>query len=185
MDCARPKVQDIFDTLEDIGDDFETTAKKLMEYFQYTSFGSCPMKKKHFMIMPLVDYASRRLCHLDVSENLAPEFPNKGGAKSPTPLPPCPQESAPLCIFFALLAMNGPLPAELKFRENTGIVHTKQLLCSYVWFPGLDTVVEREVGKYLSCQATTVCNTIEPLVMTEFPSGPWRKVCGFCWTISE
>ena len=58
LDCARPRVQDIFDTLEDIGDDFETTAKKLMEYFRYTSFGSCPMKKKHFMIMPLVDYAT-------------------------------------------------------------------------------------------------------------------------------
>ena len=32
-----------------------------------------------------------------------------------TLLPP-PQESAH--IFFALPAMNGPLPAELKFREN-------------------------------------------------------------------
>ena len=39
---------------------------------------------------------------------------------SHTPLPPCPQESAPLVhVFAALAAMNGPLPAELKFRENT------------------------------------------------------------------
>ena len=37
-----------------------------------------------------------------------------------TVLPP-PQESAH--IFFALLAMNGPLPAELKFREKTAPRH--------------------------------------------------------------
>ena len=39
---------------------------------------------------------------------------------SRTPLPPCPLKSTPLwCIFFALPAMNDPLTAELKFRENT------------------------------------------------------------------
>ena len=36
-----------------------------------------------------------------------------------TPLPrPSPEEKY---IFFALPSMNGPLPAELKFRENTDI----------------------------------------------------------------
>ena len=34
-------------------------------------------------------------------------------------MPPSPQESAPLAHIFALPAMNGPLPAELKFTENT------------------------------------------------------------------
>ena len=48
----------------------------------------------------------------DVSENLAPILPSKGGAMSLAPLPPSPQESAPV------LAMNGSLPAELKFRGN-------------------------------------------------------------------
>ena len=38
---------------------------------------------------------------------------------------PAPQESVPLAhIFFALLPMKGPLPAELKFRENTVAVGT-------------------------------------------------------------
>ena len=37
-----------------------------------------------------------------------------------TPLPPSlHQESAPLGHSFTLPSMNGPLPAELKFRENT------------------------------------------------------------------
>ena len=45
----------------------------------------------------------------------------QGGATSLTPLPPSPppQESAPLGHIFALPAMNGPLPAEWRFRENT------------------------------------------------------------------
>ena len=35
----------------------------------------------------------------------------------------CPRKRVPLwCIFFALPAVNGPLPAELKFRENTAVV---------------------------------------------------------------
>lgn len=34
LHCAGPRVQDIFDILEDTGDDFETVAKKLIEYFE-------------------------------------------------------------------------------------------------------------------------------------------------------
>ena len=50
---------------------------------------------------------------------LAPKFHSEVEAMSLTPLPPSPKESAPLAHFFALQAMNGPLPAELKFREIT------------------------------------------------------------------
>ena len=57
----------------------------------------------------------------DFSENLAPKFPSKSGAISRTPLPACPRKRTLLwCIFFALPAVNGPLPAEQKSRENTG-----------------------------------------------------------------
>ena len=34
LHCAGPKVQDIFDTLEDTGEDFETAGEKLLEYFE-------------------------------------------------------------------------------------------------------------------------------------------------------
>ena len=34
LHCAGQKVQDIFDTLEDSGEDFETAAEKLIEYFE-------------------------------------------------------------------------------------------------------------------------------------------------------
>ena len=36
-------------------------------------------------------------------------------------------------------------------RRKPGIVRTKQLLRAYVWFPGMDVMVERHVGKCLSC----------------------------------
>ena len=55
--------------------------------------------------------------------NLAPKFPREGTAMSLTPVPlplPLCQESAPLGHFYWLRAMNAPLPAELKFGENTG-----------------------------------------------------------------
>ena len=48
----------------------------------------------------------------DVSEDLAPKFPGI----DPHSTTPSTHQGR---IFFALLAMNGPLPAELKFRENT------------------------------------------------------------------
>ena len=51
-------------------------------------------------------------------ENLVPNFPSKGEqGRDHAPLP---HRKVHLWhIFFALPAMKGPLPAELKFRENT------------------------------------------------------------------
>ena len=42
-----------------------------------------------------------------------------------TPLPPLLEKY----IFFALPSMNGPLPAELKFRENTDTAFRFQNIC--------------------------------------------------------
>ena len=52
-----------------------------------------------------------------VSKNLAP--PRAGPCPSLHYPPSLHQESAPLGYSFTLPAMNGPLHAELKFRENT------------------------------------------------------------------
>ena len=53
-----------------------------------------------------------------------------------------------------------------------GIVRTKRLLRAHVWFPGMDTMVEKHVGKCLACQSTSPCHTREPLQMTDLPRGP-------------
>ena len=34
MHCAGPKIQEIFDALEDTGEDFEIAAEKLMDFFE-------------------------------------------------------------------------------------------------------------------------------------------------------
>ena len=59
---------------------------------------------------------------------------------------------------------------------HQGIVKTKQLLRSKVWYPGLDKDVELLVHNCLPCQASILGNTREPLKMTELPSGPWESV---------
>ena len=65
---------------------------------------------------------------------------------------------------------------KIAHEGHQGIVRTKQLLRAHVWFPGIDKMVEKHVGKCLACQATTPCYTREPLQMTDLPTGPWKKI---------
>ena len=65
---------------------------------------------------------------------------------------------------------------KIAYEGHQGIVRTKELLRAHVWFPGMDTMVEKHVGKCLACQSTTPCHTREPLQMTDLPRGPWKKV---------
>ena len=62
------------------------------------------------------------------------------------------------CIFFALLVMNGPLPAELKFRENTGFAISR--------LPSL-------------CLEKRFCfgDIINPLLITKLALSIWMNVC--------
>ena len=65
---------------------------------------------------------------------------------------------------------------KIAHEGHQGIVRTKQLLRAHVWFPGMDTMVEKRVGKCLACQSKIPCHTREPLQMTDLPRGPWKKV---------
>ena len=53
------------------------------------------------------------------SENLAPKIPARAGPCPALHYPPAPRKVHLWWIFFASTAMNGPLSAELKLRENT------------------------------------------------------------------
>ena len=53
-----------------------------------------------------------------------------------------------------------------------GIVKTKQLLRSKVWFPGIDRHVENLVADCLPCQACFSRATRDPLKMSPLPKGP-------------
>lgn len=71
---------------------------------------------------------------------------------------------------------------DLAHIGHQGIVKTKNLLKSKVWFPGLDKLVEDKINCCVPCQAATpATQSREPLKMTEIPSDKWEKLSmDFC-----
>ena len=61
-------------------------------------------------------------------------------------------------------------------KGHLGIVNTKRLLRSKVWFQNLDKEVEREIRNCHTCQATVYKHDKEPLLMTKLPGSPWQHV---------
>ena len=59
---------------------------------------------------------------------------------------------------------------------HLGIVKCKQLLRTKLWFPHLDTMVERRINGCLGCQATTYKPVRDPLRPTPLPDRPWQRV---------
>jgi len=80
------------------------------------------------------------------------------------------------------------LPTSLQRRAvklchegHLGIMKTKQLCRSKLWFPGLDRCVEEEVASCIPCQASVPQKSREPLRMTTLPEGPWTQASAdFC-----
>jgi hypothetical protein len=62
--------------------------------------------------------------------------------------------------------------------DHQGIIKTKRLFRSKVWFPNIDKIVEETIQNYLPCQAATSGNhpPPEPLKITQLPSAPWKEV---------
>ena len=70
---------------------------------------------------------------------------------------------------------------ELAHEGHQGLVKTRSLLRSKVWFPRMDTVVDSIVKTCGPCQVATPRPSREPLQMTQLPSGPWEEVSiDFC-----
>ena len=64
---------------------------------------------------------------------------------------------------------------------HLGIVKSKQLLRSKVWFPGIDKKMEARCKGCLACQATVTQKSRTPIIMTETPSEAWERVAAdFC-----
>jgi transposase InsO family protein len=59
---------------------------------------------------------------------------------------------------------------------HQGLVKTKQLLRTKVWFPHIEQLVERTIQSCIPCQAVTDKTHREPLQMTELPSASWKEV---------
>ena len=61
---------------------------------------------------------------------------------------------------------------------HQGIVKTKTLIRSRVWYPGIDKQVEDKVQKCRDCQAYVDQKSFEPMYPFDMPTGPWQKVSG-------
>ena len=57
---------------------------------------------------------------------------------------------------------------------HLGIVKTKQLLRTKVWWSSMDRQAEQVVRKCLSCQRVSAPEHPEPLVSTKLPDAPWQ-----------
>lgn len=67
---------------------------------------------------------------------------------------------------------------KLAHNGHQGIVKTKALIRSRVWFPGIDAMVERAVSKCIQCQVGLTKSSYEPLRPSVMPAGPWQEVSG-------
>ena len=71
---------------------------------------------------------------------------------------------------------------DIAHSSHQGMTKTKNLMRETLWFPGMDTMIEREVKACLPCQAATHGSlNKEPLKMSKLPEGPWKEVSlDFC-----
>ena len=67
---------------------------------------------------------------------------------------------------------------DLAHTGHQGIVKTKALVRSQLWFPGIDSLVERKVSRCIHCQANMTKQQFEPLRPSRMPEGPWSVVAG-------
>lgn len=64
----------------------------------------------------------------------------------------------------------------LAHEGHQGMVKTKMLLRSKVWFPAMDSMCDSVVKQCFQCQVATNVKSREPLKMTELPKRPWDRV---------
>ena len=67
---------------------------------------------------------------------------------------------------------------DLAHRGHQGIVKTKRLIRSRVWFEGIDSAVEQKVKLCKECQANSDRPSYEPLKPSKMPETPWYQVAG-------
>lgn len=70
---------------------------------------------------------------------------------------------------------------QIAHEGHQGITRTKSFLRSKVWFPNLSDRVERAIKGCVACQTLSRGPNMEPLKMSELPSGPWKDLSAdFC-----
>jgi hypothetical protein len=67
---------------------------------------------------------------------------------------------------------------KLAHGGHQGIVKTKALIRSNVWFPGIDARVEQAIKVCVECQVNTDRENYEPMKPSFMPAGPWHTISG-------
>jgi transposase InsO family protein len=65
-----------------------------------------------------------------------------------------------------------PKSLRITLRGHQGIVKTKRLIRSRVWFHGIDDMVEQHVRRFRECQANSDRQSFEPLKPSKMPEKP-------------
>ena len=66
---------------------------------------------------------------------------------------------------------------DIAHEGHLGIVKTKRLFRSKVWFPNIDKQVEKKINNCLACQATDRSGLYPtPVKMSPMPNQPWENV---------
>lgn len=66
-------------------------------------------------------------------------------------------------------------------ESHSGIVRSKQLLRSKVWFPGIDKQMEKKIANCIPCQAVDTKYRRDLLQMSELPEHPWQNIAVDFW----
>lgn len=70
-------------------------------------------------------------------------------------------------------------------RSHPGMSTTKHLLRKFVWWPGMDRDIEEFVRSCATCIILSSSNPPEPMLMSNFPKGPWQNIAIDFWSGSE
>lgn len=65
---------------------------------------------------------------------------------------------------------------EILHKNHVGIVRTKMLARSYVWWPGMDQDIERKITCCETCQLTSSDSLPKVYVPMSQSSGPWQRI---------
>ncbi len=70
---------------------------------------------------------------------------------------------------------------EIAHEGHQGLVKTKKLLRTKIWFPRIDQMAQEIIERCIPCQATGPDVRPEPLAMSDLPPAPWHTVhIDFC-----
>ncbi|CAM4589861.1 unnamed protein product [Lepidochelys kempii] len=59
---------------------------------------------------------------------------------------------------------------------HCGIVHLKEIVQSYFWWPGLDSAIEEKARDCMSCQGVRNAPQWAPLHPWGWPENPWQRI---------